>query len=307
VTTRPVLVSLLATLLALAVSGCEAGAALPSERPTAEPGMPSTVVPTLEGPSLGDTITRPGDDMVMAYVPAGEFEIGSTDSPLEQPIHTVVLDSFWIDRTEVSNVQYQQCVEVGVCTEPNCWEGTGTDWEDVDFNGPEQPVVCVNWYMAQAYCGWVEARLPTEAEWEYAARGPDALRYPWGDEFEGTLLNYCDVNCPKTFADERFNDNYAYTAPVGSYPDGASWCGALDMAGNVWEWASDWFGKYPAAERRVNPSGPPSGVQRVILGGAWNGPLFDTRSAVRKGGREGFEIIYLGFRCASSVPPSPGH
>jgi serine/threonine-protein kinase len=228
--------------------------------------------------------------------------MGSNDIPLEQPAHTVALDSFWIDRTEVSTMQFERCVEAEGCDEPSCWKDGDLIRDDSDFNGPQQPVVCVNWHQAQAYCEWAGGRLPTEAEWEYTARGPEGLEYPWGNEFDGTKLNYCDVNCPKNYADDSFDDGYAYTAPVGSYPDGASWCGALDMAGNVREWAEDWFGEYPSG-RQVNPTGPSSGIQRVMRGGAWEGLLFDTRNTVRKGGRQNFELLYLGFRCASFASP----
>ncbi len=264
-------------------------------------GCASIAKLTSEGPSLGDTITRPADEVVMVYVPAGEFEMGVADIPLEEPVHTVVLDGFWIDRTEITNQQYRRCTEAGVCDKPSCWEGREFLWDNDDFNRPEQPVICVNWHDARAYCEWAGGRLPTEAEWAYAARGPEGLMYPWGNEFDGALLNYCDVNCPKNFADEDFDDGYAYTAPVGSYPDGASWCGALDMAGNVREWAEDWFGEY-APGRQVNPTGAPPGIQRVMRGGAWEGLLYDARNTVRKGGRPHYELLYLGFRCVSSVP-----
>ncbi|MCP4589694.1 MAG: formylglycine-generating enzyme family protein, partial [bacterium] len=134
------------------------------------------------GPSLGDTKTRPNDGAVMVHVPAGEFEMGTAGIPLEHPVHTVTLDSFWIDRTEVSNAQFQQCVEAGECEDPTCWKENDLVRDNEDFGGPEQPVVCVNWYQARDYCEWVGGRLPTEAEWEYTARGPDGLTYPWGNE-----------------------------------------------------------------------------------------------------------------------------
>jgi formylglycine-generating enzyme required for sulfatase activity len=240
--------------------------------------------------------------MAMVYVPGGEFEMGSDGIPLEHPAHTVVVDTFWMDRTEVSNAQFRRCVEAGVCEEPACWAGKDLVKDDGDFGGADQPVVCVNWYQAETYCGWTGSRLPAEAEWEYAARGPDSPQHPWGNGFDGTLVNHCDINCPKSYADEGSDDGYRYTAPVESYSEGASWCGALNMVGNAWEWVADWLDEYPPG-RQVNPTGPGSGVQRVIRGGAWDGPLFDTRGTVRKGGRPGFEIRYLGFRCASSSAP----
>ena len=286
----PILLPLFVILLIFAASGCKPDMVAPMATPTKEPAS--------GGPSLGDTRIRSSDGMLMVYVPAGEFEKGIADIPLERPAHTVALDSFWIDRTEVSNAQFQRCVEAGRCDQPSCWKDNDLIRDNDDFGGPEQPVVCVDWYQARTYCEWTGGRLPTEAQWEYTARGPEGLEYPWGNEFDGTKLNYCDVNCPKKYADEDFNDGYAYTAPVGSYPDGASWCGALDMGGNVREWTQDWFGEYPS-ERQVNPTGPTSGIQRGVRGGAWDGLLFDTRNTVREGGRENLEFYWLGFRCAS--------
>ena len=294
-------------LVVIVFTGCALGgtevSGLVEESPTPGSDAPEPILGEDEpGPTAGDTWTRPVDGMTMVYVPSGEFEMGSEGIPLEHPAHAVVVDSFWIDRTEVNNARFRRCIDMGVCEEPACWTGHDFFKDDVDFNGPDQPVVCVNWYQAEAYCGWAGGRLPTEAEWEYAARGPNSLQYPWGNEFSGGPVNYCDVNCPKTYADESSDDGHRYTAPVESYPQGASWCGALNMVGNVWEWVADWLDKY-SAERQVNPVGPDSGVQRVIRGGAWDGPLFDTRSTVRKGGRPGFEIKYLGFRCVSSFIP----
>jgi formylglycine-generating enzyme required for sulfatase activity len=140
------------TLLTFAASCCQPGAATPTENPTAASTATPTEEPLSEGPSLGDTITRPSDGMVMIYVPAGEFEMGNTEIPLEDPAHTVALDSFWIDRTEVSNAQFQRCVEAGGCDELSCWKDGDLIWDNGDFNGPEQPVVCVDWYRARAYC-----------------------------------------------------------------------------------------------------------------------------------------------------------
>jgi len=203
-----------------------------------------------------ETWTRPADGMVMVYVPPGEFEMGSGDNQVdyalqlcneyydncerkwfeaEQPVHTVVLGGFWIDQTEVTNAQFAQCMAAGACDQP---ARSGSFTRDSYYGNSaydNYPVIYVSWSQALEYCTWAGARLPTEAEWEYAARGPEGRRFPWGDEFNGLRLNHCDANCEFDWADEAVDDGYADTAPVGSYPAGASWCSALDMAGNVSE------------------------------------------------------------------------
>jgi formylglycine-generating enzyme required for sulfatase activity len=209
--------------------------------------------------------------MVMRFVPPGEFAMGTTGGKGDaEPIHTVVLHGFWIDQTEVSNAQYRACVEAGACAKPAACGGNWVwaDEQETLNNNPDQPVVCATWEQAQVYGSWVGGRLPTEAEWEYAARGPEGRAYPWGDEFDGTRLNYCEASCPLDSRDTRFDDGFGHPAPVGSFPEGASWCGALDMAGNVEEWVADWYGAYPG-ERQLDPTGPPSGTYRVLRGGSW--------------------------------------
>ena len=244
-----------------------------------------------ESKSLGDTWTRPADEMVMVYVPEGEFEMGNEGEPTEQPVHTVALDGFWIDRTEVTNAQYQRCVEGGECDAPKRYCAVWLGGEPPDAAKTDHPVVCVDWPRAVAYCAWAGGRLPTEAEWEYTARGPEGFKYPWGDdEPNDMLLNY--------------DDNVGDTTEVGSYPGGVSWCGALDMAGNVSERVADWYGEYPA-ERQENPTGPASGVDRAMRGSAWRytrymaqGVLNRERGSQNSGDGPDPEPSTIGFRCA---------
>jgi formylglycine-generating enzyme required for sulfatase activity len=240
-----------------------------------------------------DTQVRPADKMVMVYVPAGGFPMGSLQGDDdERPVHNVILDAFWIDRTEVTNAQYALCVNDGWCE-------ASSYADDTDYNGDGHPVVGVSWYNANAYCEWVGGRLPTEAEWEYAARGPEGHIYPWGDTFGGRRLNFCDANCVFTaHQDAAHDDGYEKTAPVGSYPGGASWCGALDMAGNVWEWVADWYdAEYYDHSPAKNPLGPSSGEGRGIRGGSWGQDANSARCANRNLDypTETFDIN--GFRC----------
>lgn len=161
----------------------------------------------------------------------------------------------------------------------------------------DHPVVGVNWYNAVAYCQWAGARLPTKAEWEYAARGPEGRVFPWGDTFDGTRLNFCDANCEYDWNTAEYDDGYRYTAPVGTCADGVSWCGALDMAGNVWEWVADWYGPYPSGGQ-VNPTGPSSGESRVLRGGSFGFGPYYTRGADRPISNPVFARPTEGFRCA---------
>ncbi|MCB9436678.1 MAG: SUMF1/EgtB/PvdO family nonheme iron enzyme [Anaerolineales bacterium] len=242
------------------------------------------------------------DGVEMVLVPAGCFVMGSTDEQLdyavstsrayvenEQPVAELCFEEpFWIDRYEVTNEQYGSAAST--CTKYS--------------SDPNQPRICINWFDAQAYCeGRGEGyRLPTEAELEYGARGPDAWVYPWGDDFDGRLVNFCDTNC--TFdgveADETADDGYAYTAPVGSYALGASWVGALDLSGNVWEWTSSLYADYPYDKDDGREALDDTNTIRVIRAGSWYVSDYRTRAAYRNRYYAYDEDYGVGFRCARS-------
>ncbi len=232
--------------------------------------------------------------MTLVCVPAGDFLMGSTDADGnaygdEMPQHTVYLDAYWIDQTEVTNAQYAQCVAAGVCRRPD----SERSWTRSSYYGSSQyadfPVIEVSWDDAVDYCTWAGRQLPSEAQWEKAARGTDGRIYPWGNQAPNTnLLNY-------------FN-NLGDTTAVGSYPDGASPYGALDMAGNVWEWTADWYDSdyYSSRTTWRNPAGPSSGDNRVLRGGSWNDSARAGRAALRGRVTPGSRASNLGFRCRLS-------
>ena len=213
----------------------------------------------------GLTRTRDTDGAEMVFVPAGEFQMGSDPSDrdadaAEQPAHAVYLDAYWIDRTEITNARYRTCVAAGACRPSHF-----TD--DPHFNGDRQPVDGVTWDDAVAYCRWAGGRLPTEAEWEKAARGTDGRLYPWGNDWDESLAR-------------TFEIKPLQTVEVGSFPAGASPYSCLDMAGNVWEWVADRFGPYPS-DRQVNPRGSDTGGFRVLRGGSFNDNRLFARAAYR--------------------------
>jgi formylglycine-generating enzyme required for sulfatase activity/predicted Ser/Thr protein kinase len=236
---------------------------------------------------VGSTRTRAADGMVMVYVPGGTFKMGSDNGESDQkPVHSVTLDAFWIDRTEVTNAQYAKCVAAKQCAEPS--EKTSNTrasyYGNPDF--ANYPVIYVSWDDANKYCGWAGGQLPTEAQWEYAARGPQSYTYPWGnDPPNDKLLNY--------------NRYVADTTEVGSYPRGASWVGALDMAGNVWEWVEDWYASYPDLPQ-TNPTGPTSGNYRVLRGGSWRDYAPSVRSASLYYDTPASRSALVGFRCVAA-------
>ena len=168
------------------------------------------------------------------------------------------------------------------------------------------PVADISWYGAGAYCKWVGAGLPTEAEWEYAARGPEGRIYPWGNQWDVQTVKRCNI-WDKTGGDTAAQDGwrrhkgYVYTAPVGSYEDNASWCNALDMAGNTWEWVVDWYSDYPS-EAQKNPTGPVAGSRKVMRGGSGSTIQKNVRTAERYSLTPDHRHSHIGFRCAGVVP-----
>ncbi len=263
---------------------------------------------TFSSPRAGQTrIVRRGNLMVeQVFVPAGSFRMGSEyGEENELPVHQVKLDAFWIDRTEVTNAQYAACVDAGACDPPQ-YKSSLTRKSYYDDDDPayaDYPVIYVSWENAVKFAAWAGGRLPTEAEWEYAARGPEVRAYPWGNTFNGERLNFCDLTCPLGHRNTAWDDGHADTAPVGSYLEGASWVGALDMAGNVGEWVGDRYaGDYYAGSPGDNPTGPDTGEYRALRGGSWNLDRRYMRAAHRSYNYplNGY-IIYVGFRVAD--PP----
>ena len=244
-------------------------------------------------------------------IPSGEFTMGSNvDRELaicrkyslecsrdwykdEQPQHPVYLDSYYIDMYEVTNALYAECVQEGTCELPS---NLGSSKSDSYYGNPRfarYPVIFVNWFDATAYCTWRGARLPSEAEWEMAARGTDGRTYPWGDEINCNKANY--------FGKDLENSCTGGTTEVGHYRDGKSPYGLYDMAGNVWEWVGDWYGaNYYNDSPSSNPLGPIWGQERILRGGPWDGHYNRVRSANRGRNNPTAATNFIGFRCARS-------
>lgn len=240
--------------------------------------------------TAGAVLTSSVDGAGYVYVPAGVFRMGLDAGGFdEKPEHEVYLDAFWIMQTEVTNEQYEKCVIADVCSPPFHPEwGNDEFWAAYDLH----PVTHIIWEQAATYAEWVGGRLPTEAEWEKAARGSDGRRYPWG-------------NTSPTAQRLNFNnDNVGGTQPVGSYPRGASPYGALDMAGNVWEWVADWYAEdYYATSPRENPTGPADGERRVLRGGAYDSDLFYIGANYRNGAAMTDHSYTYGFRVVRETAP----
>ena len=276
---------------------------------TAAPAATSTPAATAtSGPGIGSTFVRKQDGMSMVFVPAGKFTMGSgSNDPREQPLHTVNLSAFWIDQTDVTNamfktftqaLNYKTQAEVdGQADVFNTSAGfvstTGADWQHPLGPGSsltgldDHPVVQVSWQDASSYCAWAGASLPSEAQWEKAARGPQAKIYPWGNQFNSNNANYGQ----KTGA----------TSSVTQYQSGASPYGAYDMAGNVWQWVADWYSEnYYQASPANDPTGPGAGTYRGVRGGSWYNAGPDVRTTIRGTGVPSSSYSLIGFRCVRS-------
>ncbi len=233
------------------------------------------------------TDARVKDGMQMVFVPAGSFTMGSDSGPVdESPARTVTLDAFWIDQTEVTNGKYARCLRSGSCNLPadNRSGSRGSYFDDPSF--ADFPVIKVSWNDASAYCKWAGGRLPSEAEWEKAARGTDGRAYPWGETLNNTYANYGGKD----------------TTRVASYESGKSPYGVYDMAGNVLEWVNDYYAIYPKTPS-ANPTGPATGEKRVARGGSWLSFNGNIGTTVRFANDPMDASETLGFRCVQAVAP----
>ena len=291
----------------------------PSDAPSVVPSVaPSAATVPTPVPSDGGTAGQVRTDafgIEQVWVPAGTFTMGTekaaiaklaaaappdwvaSEFPSEGPEHKVTLSKgFWIDRNEVSNKDFDAFRAGGGYTNQALWSDDGWTWLGgrdaarlpLHCNGdvPDQPRTCITWYEAEAYAAWRAGRLPTEAEWEYAARGPKSTVYPWGDTFDRERANVLDSVSPK---------------PVGSYPTGASWVGAVDMSGNAMEWVADWLDTgYYTSSPATDPTGPATGEVKVEKGGWWGSNEFVARSAYRHyEDPPTYGDKHIGFRVAS--------
>lgn len=290
----------------------------------------TTAASASAAPSASAAITPASCPDGMIRVTGGKFFMGSDDkkhSEDERPAHQVTLAPYCIDKTEVTVAAYKACSDRGECKRApteNEWEGiTPRDRKIYDplctMREPEKkanhPINCVDWELASAFCAATKKRLPTEAEWEFATRGSDGRLYPWGDDPPTKdHLNACGKEClawgKKNNAGDDVNamykddDGYPTTAPVGSFPKGASPFGLQDAVGNVWEWASDWYAPY-GAEPQNDPKGPNVATkERVMRGGAWNGGDASwVRPTYRFRGPPALRSHGVGFRCAAGLEP----
>ena len=245
-----------------------------------------------------DEYRSPVDGAEMVKIPAGKFTMGSTEQEDEKPMHDVNLCDFCIDKYPVTNGQYRKFCDATGRDYPPGPGFSGTP--DYFTKNADYPVVNVSWEDARAFCEWAGKRLPTEAEWEKAARGQDGRKYPWGNtEPDGSQCNFADKRSGFSWADKKVDDGFAQMSPVKQYPAGASPYGVMDMAGNVWEWCNDWFADdYYKESPAENPKGPDSGSVRVLRGGSWCNDPVSLCCACRFVGEPSYRSLVIGFRCA---------
>jgi formylglycine-generating enzyme required for sulfatase activity/serine/threonine protein kinase len=287
--------------------------------PTPETSPTMAAVESHPTPQTVEVRVWEADDAEMVFVPAGEFVMGSEElGDDERPVHRIYLDDFWIDRYEVTNERFARfVVETGYQTDAERrgrgWVWVDSEWEEVEGadwrhpGGPDtsiedkmdHPVVLTSWNDADVYCRWVGKRLPSEAQWEKAARGTDGRRYAWGEEFDSAQAN--------TKGWKMENGEWrGSTTPVGSFsPQGDSPYGASDMAGNVWEWVADWYGSdyysltTDGENVADNPPGPAAGTDKVLRGGSWAFDEVYARTSFRYNVKPDYTYDFAGFRCSS--------
>ncbi len=259
--------------------------ATPTATPTSTAPPTSTAEPT-STPTLepGASRVSPIDGMVKVYIPAGEFNMGvngGAKDQVNQPMHKVYLDAYWIAQTTITNAMYKLCVEAGGCTNPIRKELNPHYYDPAYAN---HPAVYIVWLQAEDYCKWSGGRLPTEAEWEKAARGTGKREYPWGSG---------DPN------PNRVNVNHFHetTVRVGRYPKGASPYGVLDMGSNVREWVADWYQEDYYKAGTDNPTGPKKGDAKVLRGASWFDPLYYAKVTNRLSHPPNSAGWNRGFRC----------
>jgi formylglycine-generating enzyme required for sulfatase activity len=312
---------------ALGVSGIllfRSGATEPGVQPT-QPIPPGAALSSVM-PAAAPAASAPPPQCPegMATIAAGQYFQGSDQKDAlenEKPSHNVALDAYCIDLYETTAKQYKACSDVGKCKRVS----NEVEWPKITpqdkklyaplctFGKPEledHPINCVSFEMAELYCKAEGKRLPTEAEWEYATRGPDGRVYPWGDDAPTSKhLNACGTECvawgrkngTALTALYPEDDGYAATAPVGKFEAGKSRFGPYDVVGNVWEWVSDWYAPY-TADAKKNPTGPASGERRVIRGGAWNGSYATWLRPSFRYAQDPAALSYgIGFRCARTL------
>jgi formylglycine-generating enzyme required for sulfatase activity len=294
------------------------------EVPAAAPGTPAA---SNAAPAASVAAPAASCPEGTVWIPAGQFFMGSDLKEAmanQKPSHNVTLNGFCMDLYEVTAKQYLECSKVGKCKRAT----PEVEWDKITpsdkktysalctLSDPEKsdhPVNCVSWEMANTYCKNNDKRLPTEAEWEYATRGPDGRVYPWGDEAPTAQhLNACGTECLAWAKQNKVStqfpgalyqadDGFATTAPVGKFPAGRSRFGPYDVVGNVWEWVADWEGAYQAGDQK-NPTGPDTGQKRIIRGGAWNGSFPEwLHPAFRYAQDPKSQSHGVGFRCAKSL------